>query len=67
MPRTESKAVPGCYGPVPHSDYELGRLTMEELFRIVAKEMDKLLLEGQATLTMKELKTRRRRGREISV
>ena len=46
MPRTKSKAVPGYYGPVPYDDYEVGRLTKEELFRIVGEELDKRFDRG---------------------
>ena len=68
MPRTESKAVPGHYGSVPHDDYEeVGRLTIEQLIRIVTEEMGEKTMEGQATSAMKDLKTRKRRARQISV
>ena len=40
-PRNKSKAVPGYYDPVAHDDYEYNRLTMEELFRIVAEKLGK--------------------------
>ena len=45
-PRMKSKAIPGCYGPVPSDDYKVGRLTREELFLTVAEEIDKLFDRG---------------------
>ena len=46
MPRMKSKAGPECYGPVSPDDYEVSRLTREELFRIVEQEMDKTFDRG---------------------
>ena len=37
MPRKQSEAILVRYGPVPHNDYEVGRLTMEELRRLFAE------------------------------
>ena len=62
----KSKAVPGRYGPVRLDDYKGGRLAMEELHRIFAEKLTNFSIEGQATLTMKSLKTPRKRT-QISV
>ena len=41
MPRTKSKAVPESSGHFSHDDYGPGGLTMEELYRMFAEELDK--------------------------
>ena len=40
LPRTESKAVPEGKDSFPYDDYGSGELTMEEICRIFAEELD---------------------------
>ena len=41
MPRTKSKAVPEGSDPFSHDDYGPGGLTMEEIYRTFAEELDR--------------------------